>query len=306
MTGEDDQDADVEQVGAPGELPAPQQLARSAAPGVLLAVEAHEAAEQEHGEAEVRVPAEDDVGDQCRAWVFPHERGLVRGMSGAGRKAPRTRAMRPSLQPSPAAGPEVDRLVFPGGIERREIGRVRIGQMTAERGDFLVLRLCRRRARPARGTPPHRQIGACAGARPSAAKICAGWPSVSQASLSGRVDRYSRNSGRKSGSSAALIVRPACSYCAFEIDHGLAAVAAFAMHVLEQMQRQRARAVEQQHVALLQVVEIAGGELGRSVWKADATRPRGSVCLAPATAPISGAASLELRASDRSAAPTAP
>ena len=46
-----------------------------------------------------------------------------------------------------------------------------------------------------------------------------------------------------------------------EIDHRLAAVAAFAMDVLEQMQRQRARAVEQQHVALLQIVEIAAGEL---------------------------------------------
>ena len=45
-----------------------------------------------------------------------------------------------------------------------------------------------------------------------------------------------------------------------EVHHRLAAVAAFAVHVLEQVQRQRARAVEQQDVALLQVVEIAGGE----------------------------------------------
>ena len=50
-------------------------------------------------------------------------------MSGAGRRPPRTRAIRPSLQPSPRTGPEIDRLVLPGGIERREIGRVRIGQL---------------------------------------------------------------------------------------------------------------------------------------------------------------------------------
>ncbi len=36
----------------------------------------------------------------------------------------------------------------------------------------------------------------------------------------------------------------------------MAAVAAFAMHVLEQMQRQGARAVEQLHVALLQIVNV--------------------------------------------------
>ncbi len=41
MAEEDDQDADVEQVRTPGQLPAAQKLARSAAPSVLLAVEAH-------------------------------------------------------------------------------------------------------------------------------------------------------------------------------------------------------------------------------------------------------------------------
>ena len=41
-----------------------------------------------------------------------------------------------------------------------------------------------------------------------------------------------------------------------QVDHCLAAIAALAMDVLEQVQRQRARAVEQQAVTLLQVVEI--------------------------------------------------
>ena len=72
MAEEDDQDADMEQIGAPGQLPAAQQLARSAAPGVLLAVEAQHAAEQEHGQAEIGIPAEDDVIDQ-----IAHDRFLI-------------------------------------------------------------------------------------------------------------------------------------------------------------------------------------------------------------------------------------
>ena len=54
-----------------------------------------------------------------------------------------------------------------------------------------------------------------------------------------------------------------------EIHHRLAAVAALAVHVLEQVQRQRARAVEQQDIALLQVVEIAGGESPPGCGRAD-------------------------------------
>ena len=61
-----------------------------------------------------------------------------------------------------------------------------------------------------------------------------------------------------------------------QIDHGLAAVAAFAMHVLEQVQRQRARAVEQQHVALLQVVEIAGRDLARAARSSARAVARGT------------------------------
>jgi hypothetical protein len=46
-----------------------------------------------------------------------------------------------------------------------------------------------------------------------------------------------------------------------QVHHRLATVAALAMHVLEQVKRERARAVEQQDVALLQVVEVARGDL---------------------------------------------
>ena len=63
--------------------------------------------------------------------------------------------------------------------------------------------------------------------------------------VAGSVERYSRNSGRKSGSSLA-VMRARLLVERLEIDHRLAAVAALAVHVLEQMQRQRARPVEQQ------------------------------------------------------------
>src|ERR1035437_671231 len=111
MTEENNQDADMEQIGAPGQLAAAQKLTRSAAPGVLLAVEAQHAAEQEHGQAEIGIPAENDVIDQFGHDLSPHWRGgtvgAAAGPAGAGRKPPRIRAINPSLQPSLAPGPKV-------------------------------------------------------------------------------------------------------------------------------------------------------------------------------------------------------
>ena len=60
MAEEDEENADVEQVGAPHQLPPPQQLAGSGPPRILLAVEPDQAAEQEHGQAQIGIPAEDD------------------------------------------------------------------------------------------------------------------------------------------------------------------------------------------------------------------------------------------------------
>ena len=42
-----------------------------------------------------------------------------------------------------------------------------------------------------------------------------------------------------------------------EIDHCLTTVSALAMHMLEQMQRQSPGAIEEEHVALLCIVDIA-------------------------------------------------
>ena len=157
-----------------------------------------------------------------------------------------------------APGPNRDRLLFPGGIERREVVRIRVGLCQQRVDDRRAWRLAggERHQRI-----EHRLVGRLALAQPlgRAPRECAPvWPSSSRASASGSVDRNSRNSGRKSGSSLAAIDQAGLLVHRLEIDHRLAAVAAFAMHVLEQMQRQRARAVEQQDVALLQIVEIAG------------------------------------------------
>ena len=60
MAEEDEENADVEQVGAPCQLPPPQQLAGSGPPRILLAVKPEQAAEQEDGQAQIGIPAEDD------------------------------------------------------------------------------------------------------------------------------------------------------------------------------------------------------------------------------------------------------
>ena len=57
MADKDDKNAYMEQVGAPHQLPPPQQLARSGPPGVLLAIEPEQAAEQKHRQTEVGIPA---------------------------------------------------------------------------------------------------------------------------------------------------------------------------------------------------------------------------------------------------------
>ena len=60
---EQEQHADVEQVAAPAQLAGFEQLRGIALPGVLVAVEADQAAEQEDREADVGIDAEDEVVD---------------------------------------------------------------------------------------------------------------------------------------------------------------------------------------------------------------------------------------------------
>ena len=61
VTEEQEQDADVEQVAAPAQLAFAQQLRGIAFPGVLVAVEAGQAAHEKHGQADVGIHAEEEV-----------------------------------------------------------------------------------------------------------------------------------------------------------------------------------------------------------------------------------------------------
>ena len=77
-----------------------------------------------------------------------------------------------------------------------------------------------------------------------------------------------------------------------QIDHGLAAVAAFAVDVLEQMQRQRLAAVEQQAVALLQVVDARRSRFPRSARRRRRGTPPAPAFRRRAPPTNSGAASI--------------
>src|SRR6516165_1111996 len=63
VAAEDHQDADMQQVGAPAQLPLAQKLRRAGFPGVLLAIEAQQAAKQENRQAQIGVPAEERAVD---------------------------------------------------------------------------------------------------------------------------------------------------------------------------------------------------------------------------------------------------
>src|SRR5947209_3665487 len=58
MPGENHENADVEKIRSPHQFPPPQQLARTRFPGVLLALEPQQAAEQENGQRQIGIPAE--------------------------------------------------------------------------------------------------------------------------------------------------------------------------------------------------------------------------------------------------------
>jgi hypothetical protein len=61
MAGEEHQDPDVEEVAAEAQLLALQELRGVGLPGVLLAIEADEAAEEKHAERDVGVDAEEEL-----------------------------------------------------------------------------------------------------------------------------------------------------------------------------------------------------------------------------------------------------
>ena len=67
-------------------------------------------------------------------------------------------------------------------------------------------------------------------------------------------------------------LEPACPVGLDQTDHCTAAVPAFAMNVLEEIERQRPRAVEEHHITLLQIVEVG-------VCEAIGQRAQRSACI---------------------------
>ena len=135
MTEEHHQDAEVEQVRAPPQLALPQELRRVAFPGVLVAVEAREAAEQEHGERDVRIDAEEELV-QPEAEVIASLLSAARPATAFGLRRhetalpPSTRLQRPEVQ-TPARRPIPRRSAAPAAAARRHLLQSRPGQFAA-------------------------------------------------------------------------------------------------------------------------------------------------------------------------------
>ena len=94
------EDADVEQDAAPDQLLAPQQLARLGPPGVLAAIEARPAAEEEGHHAKIRVEAEQELIEVGH--LVPLRSAVVLAPDGGAKRATMADA---AEQPGPAAAP---------------------------------------------------------------------------------------------------------------------------------------------------------------------------------------------------------
>src|SRR5699024_4812840 len=79
-----DDDAPVEQVGAPAQFTRFQNLRRIALPGIRLAVVAHQAAEKQDRQADVRVVTEQkavEMNGQCHGCCSGWSAGVEVGMA---------------------------------------------------------------------------------------------------------------------------------------------------------------------------------------------------------------------------------
>src|SRR5258707_1095540 len=94
MASEDRQDADMEAVAADKEQAAPQQLAGAGAPGILFAVEADHAANEEDAERHIGVEAKENLIEivehsaiSHRMWRTPRRRVRLRRRRGRTRSS---------------------------------------------------------------------------------------------------------------------------------------------------------------------------------------------------------------------------
>ena len=260
---EDAEDADVEQVRSPAQLPGAQQLRRVALPRVLVAVEAHQAADEEDRQGDIGIDSEQELVEVGHR-VAPLSRHARRGMNCitavGGAAAP---------QPGAPAGPKITG----SSTHSSSIGFSVGGRLVA--AARREPRLADHRQQPRRSTARSRCRGPAAPRRPRAgcARSRRASPSPRPA---GRCARYSSTAGRKSGSSFAGEHEPGARVDLLQVHHRLAAVARVAVDVLEQVQRRRAAAVEQRDVALLHVEEV-----GRC--RARAASARSASCAARAS-----------------------
>src|SRR5690606_37038167 len=100
MAEEQAEDADMEQNAAPDQLLAPEKLARLAAPGVLAAIEAGPAAQEEDGHADVGVDAEQEAFEVIHGSTPRGSSGAVHWRRPLGR-GPADRWERRSVRRSP-------------------------------------------------------------------------------------------------------------------------------------------------------------------------------------------------------------
>ena len=109
---EDAEDAEVEEVRAPAQLPGAEQLRRIALPRVLIAVEAQQAAREEHGQRDVGIDAEQEhveKGHRVTPSLRQGRRGTMCTTDVCGWLAP---------HPAPPGGPKMHRLLDPFVVER--------------------------------------------------------------------------------------------------------------------------------------------------------------------------------------------
>ena len=252
------QDADVEQDVAQPQAAVVQQLRAVGLPGVLLALEADQAAQKKDGQGNVGIDAEEElvqgVHDACSwqrsaggrpAGVEMHRvRAALGGQAAAARCRPGRRRRSPWPRPCRAPAPRSARAAS------RRTGRA-ARRRRRHRG-------CRRapaanRWRPARGWPRPAAPG------PGRRRSRPGTPEQRH------MVRQFRHHGFKAMVAVGLQ----------QVHHGLAPVAAFAVHVLEQVQRVRAVAVEGGDVGF----PAAGSGPGRPARRSGvpaSRRPRGA------------------------------
>ncbi len=151
--------------------------------------------------------------------------------------------MMPSLQLARRSRAERHRLVLPGGIERGEIVRVGVG-LVEHGGDRGAVRFHRRERDEC---AQYALVGRLALAQSlreprqdmrGLAQQLTGLGERKRREIFEEQRHEIRQLGGTDREAVLLVLR-------LEVDHGLAAIAALAVDVLEQVQRQRPRAVEQ-------------------------------------------------------------